>query len=228
MLPSSVQPSSSDGGLTTSAQFSSVGEVGQVAHQAGLDQLLGLAAVVELGGPHRVAAGDAADHDRPRGVARAGDGAVDPFVAGGVEGLGELGDRRRLAARRPPVRDLEVRGVARRPAAAPRTPRGPRPASGSVIGNLPGSASLQVNATKGGPRRQSPISRRRGAVGSGRARRDARRPKESRFRRLLTSLAGKAPARRGQRRGSGERPGAPVQAQQVPATFQLAPATGSG
>ena len=85
-----------------------LGDLGQVAHQPGLHQLLGLAAVVELRGAHRVAAGDAADHDRPRGAAAAGDGAVHPLVAGGVEGLGELGDRRGFAARRPPVGDFEI------------------------------------------------------------------------------------------------------------------------
>ena len=35
------------------------GELGEVEHQAGRDQFLGLAAVVELGGAHRIAAGDA-------------------------------------------------------------------------------------------------------------------------------------------------------------------------
>src|SRR6185503_2937128 len=38
----------------------------------------------------------------------AGDGAVDPLVAGGVERLGELGDGRGLTARRPPVGDLNI------------------------------------------------------------------------------------------------------------------------
>ena len=123
-----MQPSSSDGGLTTAAQFSALATSSRLRIRPGLDQLLGLAAVVEHGGAHRVAAGDAADHDRPRDVAGAGDGAVDPVVAGGVERLGELGDRRRLAARRPPVGDLEVGGVRHADAAAPRTPRAPRPA----------------------------------------------------------------------------------------------------
>src|SRR5690606_31646242 len=60
------------------------------------------------------AACDAADHDRPRGVAGTGNGAVDPFVAGGVEGLGKFGDRRGFAARCPPMRNLEVGGDRRR------------------------------------------------------------------------------------------------------------------
>ena len=92
----------------TSFQCSFVGDIGQVAHQAGLDQFLGLPAMVELGGAHRIAAGDAADHDRPCRIAGAGDGAVDPMVAGGVERLGEFGDCRRFAARRPPMGDFEI------------------------------------------------------------------------------------------------------------------------
>ena len=82
--------------------------------QAGLDQFLGLAAVVELGGGHRVAAGDAADHDRAGGAAAAGDRAVDPLVAGGVERLGEFGDSRGLAAGGPPMGDFEVGRAGRR------------------------------------------------------------------------------------------------------------------
>jgi hypothetical protein len=85
-----------------------LGDVLEVAHEACLDQLLGLEAVVELGRGHRVAAGDAADHDRPGGAAGAGDRAVDPLVAGRVEGAGELGDGRRLAAGGPPVGDLQI------------------------------------------------------------------------------------------------------------------------
>ena len=88
-------------------------------------------------------------------IRRTGDGAVDPIVAGGVEGLGEFGDRRRLAAGRPPMGDLEI-GCLRLRVAARRTQRGPRPASTSSLVDLPGfSASLQVHATKGGAIRQS-------------------------------------------------------------------------
>ena len=43
----------------------------------GLYKLFGLAAMVELGGAHRIAAGDAADHDRTRGAAGTGNGAID-------------------------------------------------------------------------------------------------------------------------------------------------------
>jgi hypothetical protein len=46
-----------------------------------------------------------------RRAAAAGDGAVDPLVAGGVERLGEFGDRGSLAARRPPMGDFEIGGV---------------------------------------------------------------------------------------------------------------------
>jgi hypothetical protein len=84
------------------------GELGEVAHEAGLHQLLGLLAVVEHRGAHRLAAGDAADHDRSRDVARARDRAVDPLVPGRVERLRELGDRSCLAAGGPPVGDLQV------------------------------------------------------------------------------------------------------------------------
>jgi hypothetical protein len=85
-----------------------LGQFGEVAHQARLHQFLGLAAMVELGRGHRIAAGDAADENGPRRVAAAGDGAVDPFVAGGVEGLRELGDSGCLAARRPPVGHFKI------------------------------------------------------------------------------------------------------------------------
>ena len=55
---------------------------------------------------HWLAADDAADDDRARGPARSGNCAVDPGVAGCVEGLGEFGHSSRFAARGPPVCDL--------------------------------------------------------------------------------------------------------------------------
>jgi len=85
-----------------------LGDLREVAHETRLNKFLRLASVIELRGGHRVAASDAADHDGARGSARSGNGAVDPFVACGIERLGELGDRRRLAARGPPMCDLEV------------------------------------------------------------------------------------------------------------------------
>ena len=89
-----------------------LGNIGQVEHEAGLDQLLGLAAVVELGGAHGLAADDAADDDRPRGTAGTGDGTVDPVVVGlVVESLGKFGHGRGLAAGRPPVCDFQIGGL---------------------------------------------------------------------------------------------------------------------
>ena len=77
-----------------------LGHVGKVKHQAGFDQLLRLPAMVELGGAHRVAPGDSADHDRTRHATGAGDRAVNPGVLGHfVERLGKLGNSRRLRLR---------------------------------------------------------------------------------------------------------------------------------
>ena len=91
-----------------------LGQFGQVEHQAGLDQLFGLTAMVELGGGHRIAAGDARDHDGTGGAAAAGEGAVDPLVAGGVERLGKFGNGCGFAAGRPPVSDFKVHGLGSR------------------------------------------------------------------------------------------------------------------
>ncbi|MNY23745.1 hypothetical protein D3C86_1574230 [compost metagenome] len=74
------------------------GNIGKIAHQACLDKLFRLPAVVELGGTHRVATGDAADHDRPGRAARTGNRAVHPFIAGRVESLGQFGDGSGFAA----------------------------------------------------------------------------------------------------------------------------------
>ena len=74
------------------------GKVGQITHQAGLHQFLRLAAMVELRGAHRVAAGDTADHDRTRRTAGPGNGAIDPFVACRIESLGEFGNGGGFAA----------------------------------------------------------------------------------------------------------------------------------
>ena len=84
--------------------------IGQVAHQACLNKLFRLPAVVELGCAHRVAAGDAADHDRPGRAARTGNRTVNPFVTGGVESLGQFGDRGGFAARCPPMGHLKIGG----------------------------------------------------------------------------------------------------------------------
>ena len=99
------------------------GKIGEIAHETGFDEFLGLAAMVELRGGHRIAAGDAADEDRPGRISAAGDGAVDPFVAGGIECLGEFGDRRSLATGGPPVGDLEFGGECGRRDAAGYTRR---------------------------------------------------------------------------------------------------------
>jgi len=121
------------------------GEVGEVAHQPGLHQFLRLPAMVELGGAHRVAAGDAADHDRPGGAAGAGDGAVDPVIARRIERLGEFGHRRGLAARRPPVGDLQI-GRRRRPGNVERDRRGKGGDQDFVshFGFLPEPETLQI------------------------------------------------------------------------------------
>jgi hypothetical protein len=58
MRPSTVQLSSRDSGIDDIAPAFGLGQLGQVEHQASLDQFLGLTAMVELRGGHRVAAGE--------------------------------------------------------------------------------------------------------------------------------------------------------------------------
>jgi len=89
----------------------SFGEVSQVEHQAGFDEVVGVLAGVQLSGAHRVATENTADDDRACGVAGTSDGAVDPLVAGGIESLGEFGNRGCLTARSPPMRDFDVGGA---------------------------------------------------------------------------------------------------------------------
>src|SRR6185295_16029448 len=88
-------------------------ELGQVLHEAGGDQIVGVLAGVELGGTGRIPAHDAADDDRAGCVAGTADGAVDPLVATAetIEGLGEFTHRCGFTARRPPMRNFAIGGL---------------------------------------------------------------------------------------------------------------------
>ena len=70
----------------------------EIREQALVDEVLELAAGVELVGGRGIAGHHPADR-RLLGVAAAGDGIVDPLAASGVVGLGEFSNRGGLALR---------------------------------------------------------------------------------------------------------------------------------
>jgi hypothetical protein len=73
-------------------------ELRKIKHQACFNEIIGILAGIELRGTHGVAAEDARNDDGAGNVTGTGNGAIDPFVASGIESFCEFGNGGGFAA----------------------------------------------------------------------------------------------------------------------------------